>query len=73
MISIIKVIEKPNTPVAVKRENPIKSLNKKENDSSLTLLIPGFFLIYDIKPASPFNYLIIWINFLYGRSYFHKS
>ena len=30
MISIIKVIEIPKTPVAVKRENPIKSLNKNK-------------------------------------------
>ena len=30
MISIIKVIEKPKTPVLVKRENHIKSLNKNK-------------------------------------------
>ena len=30
MISIIKVIEKPKTPVAVKRVNPINSLNKNQ-------------------------------------------
>ena len=35
MISIIKVIEKPNTPAAIKRENPIKSVNK------IRLFIPG--------------------------------